>query len=138
MDGNPSFPVSFDDPIVIESVDAEGIESVARLELDYPTLNQCSSAFSKYGGKDEFRLQLGIYVEAITKANGIDVDRKWKNRFGMEIFKRLELEKLRSIGEDANRYGLDTDVDRVCQKCGKEWRTPVSTSNFFASALRSI
>ena len=127
------FSIGLKKPVKLPVTD-EPIAEVQTIEMDYPTLNQCSLALNKVGRGDKIRLQIAIYVEALRKVNAIEVDKKWKSRWGMILFERMS-DDLRAIGDKANAYGLQTELEKNCLKCGKKFKTNITTSNFFASAL---
>lgn len=116
------------------------IETVESITFHYPTLGDCIDSFSETGKTDKTRLQYRIYSKAIEEINGNKVDKKWKRRFGVPMFNKMKGIKsdLIAIFNMGNEYGLNQEVEKRCPKCGKLWKEPVNTMNFFASALRSI
>lgn len=143
--GTVNFEHIFSNPIEIKSGQPgkEGklnIEEIQSIVFHYPTLGDCISAYLKCGSNDKARLQFGIYVESIEKVNGEPKDKRWKNSYGMKAFDNIKnLKKdLLEIFRKGNEYGLDPNVKKNCNKCGKRWEEPVNSMNFFGSALRSI
>jgi hypothetical protein len=133
----PTFIHNFASPVNIVDSGEEMLESVSSIEFYHPTLAHCISAFAKYGLPDEVRFQLGVYVDAIKKINGRDVDSRWKNMFGMLLFENIDdSEDVKKITAEVNRYGMRRSVRKNCNKCGKSWTQNISTSNFFVSSLR--
>ena len=114
----------------------DSIDSVSSLEFRYPTLSDCSNAFIKYGKKDETRLQLAIYLEALTKVNGYPVPEKFKSRYGMQVLEDFTRADIQALGAKINQYGLENKVTKTCPDCQKEFEVYINTANFFASALR--
>ncbi len=137
MDGqNNEIVIDFDEPIVVGNKN-DPIDIINSIGLNYPTLIQCSNAYKKFGGHDQLRLQFAIYVEAITKVNGNDVDSRWKNMIGMPMFETMSNpDDVKKIGIAMNEYGIKPVVKKTCTKCGKIWEVNVSTSNFFVSGLQ--
>lgn len=123
-------------PISIKDEDGRS-EDIINIEMDYPILNHCSQAFNKVGSKDEIRLQLAIYVEALIKVNDTEIDKKFKSSFGMIIFENMERNDIQNLTALTEKYGLNQKVRKICNKCGKEWDVSLNTANFFGSALLS-
>lgn len=130
----PVFAVELSDMVEIP-----GHGPVLGLKFRYPTIGDCVTAFKRVGGKDSAKLQFSIFREALIAVDGVEVDLKWKNRWGDYLFTHFVSAKrdLNAISEMDNRYGIQYGVERVCPECGKEFVSEVDTSNFFASALPS-
>lgn len=111
------------------------IESFA---IRFPTLNDCIVASQGIMEGQDARMQIKIYITALIMVNGESVEKKWTATWGKLLFDNLSVADMSQIGDVLQSYGLDKYVDRVCPKCGKEWRAPVNTSNFFASGLQSV
>jgi hypothetical protein len=129
------FEINLSHPIEIKDVDGNA-QIIDTLFMEYPTLNHCSMAFNKVGGKDDIRLQLAIYVQALQQVNGDDVDKQFKNSYGMYIFEQMERDDIRKLGVEIDKYGMSTAVKKICNKCGKEFTVNLNTANFFVSALQ--
>lgn len=137
LDFVPTFSHEFSSPVEVKDSAGEIIESVVAIEMFYPTIAHCISAFAKYGLSDEVRFQLGVYVEAIKKVNGHEIDARWKNMIGIMLFENIDdTSEIKKITNEVNRYGMTRSVKKICNKCGKTWMQNVSTSNFFVSSLR--
>lgn len=122
-------------PVVIKNEDDAEAE-VRKVEIDFPTLNHCSQAFNRVGDKDEIRLQLAIFVQALRKINDEDVDSKFKNAFGMTVLERMNRTDIRDLAKMIDRFGMNTRVKKSCNKCGKQFEVNLNTANFFGFALR--
>ena len=134
-DGDPSTVVhKLESPVSLIDED-KNEQIIEKLELDFPTLNHCSKAFGKYGDRDEIRLQLAVFVQALRKVNDDEVDDKFKTMFGMYIFEHMDKNDTREITKKTEIYGLDTRVQKSCNKCGKKFEVNLSTANFFVGAL---
>ena len=108
---------------------------MSSIKMDYPTLGNCIDAQTRQGGSDEMRLQYRIYVEAITEIDSIEIDRSFKDKYGMMLFEKIP--NINDIGEITKRiheYGISGKVKKICTSCGKEWMARVNTSNFFEFA----
>ena len=134
--GSNTFEYKFESPITVPAKEDE-ITDIVSITLRYPTLNDCSAAILQLGEIDKVRLQFGIYLEALEKVNGESVSSKWKSRYGMSMFDQIKRKDIQKLGELITRYGLDIEVAKTCPACGKVFKTPINTSNFFVSALRS-
>lgn len=135
LEENKTFNVSVSN-IDISKFKDESIEFVNNLEFQHPTLNHCIKALNKYSNRDNLRLQLAIYLEALVSINNIPIEAKQKNRYGMYIFEKMIKKELQEIEKKVNEYGVDTEVEKICNKCGKEFSAVLNTSNFFVSALQ--
>ena len=133
---NLSIKYDLESPIIIKDEDGRS-EEISSLEFEYPTLNHCSQAFNKQGNKDEIRLQLAVYVEALTKVNEQEIDRKFKSSFGMLLFEQMSRTDIQKLSALIDKFGMETKVRKICNKCGKEWDVNLNTANFFGSALLS-
>ncbi len=132
-----SFDYDLLDPVTIETGDGEEPINVSSVAINFPTLNDCSMALRKRGQNDHVRLQMGIYQEALTKVGGHEVDTKWKNRYGLRMFEKMKGPDLRALSKEVDKYGLKTELEKHCLKCGTMFHVELDTANFFASALRS-
>jgi hypothetical protein len=132
-----NFEIKLLNGITIENkMPEDSIEYVQSLTFRYPTLKDCLNAYIKYGKKEQSRLQLGICLEGLNSVNGIDIDLKFKNRYGMQIIENLVSKDLKFLIEKINEFGVITDKIKTCNKCGKEFKVNLNTSNFFVSALQ--
>ncbi len=113
----------------------EVLETVTSMSFSYPTLNDCIRANQSQGFNDEARLQFAIYIEALKKVNGKEVDGKFNNRYGMNIFEKMGMDDYKKLNKDLNVYGMDQEVEKHCRGCGKDYKVTLNISNFFASAL---
>jgi hypothetical protein len=131
------FSLDLDVPVTFTS-QGEVIDEVRSMELRYPTMADCMAAERRAAGKDAVRLQFAIYAQALVSVNGKQINDTWKVGFGTQMFDRLDVKTdLRALSEAMGRYGLQSEIEKRCISCGKVWKAPVNTSNFFVSALRS-
>ena len=108
---------------------------MSTLKINHPTLAHCIEAQTKQGISDEMRLQYRIYVEAISEFDGMEIDRPYRDKYGMMLFEKIP--NINDIGEITKRvheYGISNKVKKICPSCGKEWMARVNTSNFFEYA----
>lgn len=131
-----SIKLELEEPITRTSR-GEVVDSVSSITLRHPTIDDCIKAEQKVGTKDPGKTQFAIYANAITEINGQSVNDKWKKAHGMNLFERMPVPALSSIGNDVSKYGLSSTIEKTCRKCGKTWQARVNTSNFFESALRA-
>ena len=129
------FSVELDNPIEIKNAD-EGMDIVMKLRARYPTLNDCSMAFSRVGEKDKVRLQFQIYIQSLVAVNDIEVDNKYRNNFGMFVFDHMDRKDIKKFADACEEYGIKTEIAKVCNKCQKDFKVQVNTSNFFVSSLQ--
>jgi exosome complex RNA-binding protein Csl4 len=127
--------VDLSEPVVISDRGGDVMLQIENFEVAIPTLENCIVAESKVGAKDPVKLQIAIYVEAMTKVNGEKIDNKFRNEYGNLFMGKIRTasKDLRILSDTINRYGIDRRVDKECKKCGKKWRPVVNTSNFFDS-----
>lgn len=130
-----NFIYNFTEEVVIKNaVTGEPLETIRDIMIKHPTLVHCTTAFQKYGKRDEMRTQFGIYSEALIAVNGYEIDNSWRSRFGMLMFENIPNTKIDLIGitRKINEFGIDKRVEKECPSCGKKFRQIVNTSNFFA------
>lgn len=102
--------------------------------LTHPTLGHCIEAQTKQGGTDEMRLQYRIYVEAIKKIDGYEIDKSFKEKYVMTLFEKIpNINDIGKIAKEVNKYGIERRVNKLCPSCGKEYKAVLNTSNFFDS-----
>ena len=129
------FTVDLDAPVAVHAVEGDPGGTVNSLSMTYPTLNDCSVAYGKAGDKESVRFQLSVYNEALTAINGEEIDVKYRNRYGMTLFDRLEIDDLKKISRAIDSAGVSTRVKKVC-KCGREFEVILNPLDFFDSSLR--
>lgn len=126
------------EPVIIKNkATDEVLESIHTMELQHPVISDCITAEKKFGSTDEVRMQFAMYIEALKKINGNEVDRKYKNTWGMYIFDNIrECKKdLGELNKKISEYGINPYLTKICKTCGKEFKPPINMSNFFVSAL---
>lgn len=108
------------------------------IEMHYPTLNDCieGSKGKKNSGSIEITNQ--IYLSALEKVNGEEIDKKWKVNYGKILFDDIRATDLIRLGKTMMKYGIKKSVLRRCINCQKEWEAPINTSNFFESGLHQV
>ena len=79
-----------------------------------------------------------IYLEALKKYNDIEVDSKFRSRWGMYALEKLKKPDIIKITTELTKYGYNVVVEKKCNSCGKNFEVMLNTSNFFGSALQSI
>ena len=103
--------------------------------LVHPTIGHCIEAQTKQGATDEMRLQYRIYVEAIKKIDGYEVDKSFREKYVMTLFEKIpNINDIGKIAKKVNQYGIERRVNKICPSCGKEYKAVLNTSNFFESA----
>jgi hypothetical protein len=133
-----SFTVNILDPVIIKNKNTDEIlDTIESIELEYPTLSNCIEAEKNFRGDDEIRSQFAIYVESLLKVNGKEIDKKYKNMYGMFIFNNIKevYVDLGNINNEIEKYGIDTTKEKECIRCGKIWRAQLNKSSFFGSGL---
>jgi len=137
--GEKGITLELSEPVVIKKKGSEDdvIDSIESLEFRHPTLADCLVAEKKYGVNDSIRMQFATYVEALLKVNGKEIDKKFKNNFGMFIFNNIKNARvdLTALNEKVQQYGLDPFLEKTCRKCNKQFKSPINMSNFFVSGL---
>lgn len=128
--------VELSEPVEVKIGDQ--VEEIKSLGFRWPTLADCIRATSRVGVKDEVRLQLNIYAEAIVTVNGAKVDAKFKTSFGTWVLENLKDARrdMALINNPQMAWGLDPHVEKVCRHCGKEFKVLVNTANFFVSGFQ--
>lgn len=127
--------IELTEPVVFTSK-GEEIDRVTVFEMRYPTLEDCIKAEAR--GQKGAKQQFAIYAQAIETVNGKQINSTWKAAYGPLVFERMTISDVMKVSRAMAEYGLESEVERVCHSCGKVWKAPVDTSNFFASALRSV
>lgn len=129
------------EPVRMKNVaTGEIFEEINSYAIHIPTLEDGINAYQKYGAKDEVRLQFAMFVQSLVKINSEPIDTRWKNAVGMLFFEGMKDIKndVGKVVEEINSYGVIPKVDKHCNKCDKDWKATVNTSNFFGSALRPM
>lgn len=121
---------------IINQNDQSVLAQISSIELEFPTLEHCITAYAKQGDSDRTRTKFGIWLEAMTKVDGQYIDQKWKNQFGMFFFNHIKrVSDLKKLAQLTNEYGRIPYVEKICPKCGKTFKALINTSGFFGSAL---
>jgi len=123
-------------PVEIRDRDKNLITSAKVVEMRWPTLRDCIVAYGRQGIADTARFQFAIYAQAITKVDGEPVDDRWRTRWGMMLFERMDILDINSLTKIIRSKGQQTTLIKNCPKCGKSWEAEVDTGRFFASGLR--
>lgn len=130
-------PVTLEESVKLKnSRTGEIIQEIREFAIRYPTLNDCIQASQNMRPGQEVRVQIKIYINSLVTVNGEPVDKKWKATWGKVLFDNLLSADLKPISDALQKYGLDKMVERNCYDCGKVWRAPINTSNFFVSGLQ--
>lgn len=131
------FEKDFVNPFEIK-VKGEVTETIRTVGFRHPTITDFIQCTARVGMKNYIKLQYALYNECLVKVNGVEIDKTWKNRWGMYMFENLtDIKKdLNPIAKEFNKYGRDRHVKKACQACGKEWEALINTSNFFVLGLR--
>lgn len=132
------YAVELEEPVRLK-VGEETLE-LSRFEFRWPNLSDCIRAAARVGVKDEIRLQLNIYAEAMVSVNGEEIEPKFKITYGSWIMENLPdvIRDVNAINEPQEQYGLDPRAQKTCKGCGKTWKALVNTSNFFVSGLQRV
>jgi hypothetical protein len=138
-DDRKELKIQFDPHVEILDESTKKVhQTIDSIVMRHPTLDDCIRASSKEGFFDEARLQYRIFIEAITKVNGEEIEKKWKTRNGMSMF--LSVKNIRNISDITARtssgFGYDASVEKICPSCGKRFSVEVDTASFFYSALK--
>jgi transcription elongation factor Elf1 len=109
---------------------------VNSLTMRFPVLKDYIQAANKVGHRNDVDTQKNVYVSCITKLNGEEITREDRNKYGNKIIEKLDPRDMNYFAKQILEYGMNTYVTKVCNHCGKEWKTKINTSNFFVSALQ--
>ena len=138
MDEYEDIEIELSDPVNIKDKGRDEIlESIQSMKFKHPTIANCIVAEKMYGSTDSIRMQFAMYVESLKEINGIEIDKKYRNTYGMFIFNNVK-ECKKDLGElnrKVSEYGIDPNLTKICKSCGKEFKVPINMSNFFVSAL---
>lgn len=129
--------VVLSEPVVIKNKKTgDVLETIENFDMKYPTINDCIMAGQNMMEGQEIRVQFKVYLNAISRVNGKEVDKRWLSTYGMLMFNNMYSKDHKKIGDAMQEYGLKKTVKRECCKCGKVWNEVINTSNFFASGLQ--
>ena len=123
---------------IVNEVDGQLIEKIENFVIRIPQIKDCINAIQRVGKIDKSRLQFEIYNQALIKVNGNEIDNKYKNRWGKYIFSKMDSMDLMKISKIINQYGIEKKVEKICNNCGKNYKTNLNTASFFDSALQSL
>lgn len=123
---------------VLNKTTKDVVSEFLSITMNLPTLDNTVSAMEEYGRNDSIRLQFAQYAKAITHVNGEPVDNKWRAQWGVYLFEHIVnvKEDLGQISDWIMSIGLQTNLQRTCPQCGKEWKAYVDVTNFFVSGLQ--
>ncbi len=124
-------------PVVVTNLlDGSTMVEVVSVVLRRATMADCIKAFQKVGLSDTARFQFALYGETVQAVGGVDVDAKWRNQWGREVFERMGAGDINALTSEERRVGIQTRVSKICSGCGKTWGVDIQTMSFFASGLR--
>lgn len=122
--------------ILVNEIDKSVLATIENFDMQFPTLENCITAYAKYGDADRTRMKFGIWLEAITKVNGEYVDNKWKSLYGMPFFNHIKkAQDLKKITLATNEYKRVPYLEKTCPKCSRRFKPLINTTGFFGSAL---
>lgn len=130
------FTVQLKSPVTVHDSENESSGAVASVSMTYPTLAHCSTAQGRVGDKDTMRLQFAIYAEAVNAINETAIEGKWKNRYIMTLFNKMDPADMKAIAREIDSVGVDTEVGKTCSACGKEFKVILNCLDFFASSIQ--
>lgn len=130
-------PITKDiDVELINKKNGNTILQVNSLSLRRPLLKDYIEQANKHGYNNEVDIQKAVYVSCITHLNGNEIEREEKKLYGTKIIEKMNPHDLNYFAKEILKYGMQSDIEKVCIKCGKEWKTKINTLNFFVSALQ--
>jgi len=111
------------------------ILTVNSLSMRIPLLKDYIEMSNKLGYQNDVDIQKSVYVQCITNLNGAEFTREEKKLYGNKIIEKMNPRDLNYFAKEILQYGIQSDIDKVCTKCGKKWKAKINTLNFFVSAL---
>lgn len=132
------FEIIFEYPFEIKTKKGETLEIVNSVGFKHPNIIDYIQASAKVGYRNSTKLSIEVYSNCIIEINNKEIDKQWRYNYGRYMLENLEDIKkdLSKIAKEINRYGLQTKIEKVCEKCGKIWKENLNTANFFVSALQ--
>jgi len=133
-----TFTVNLTQPVnIINKQTKDVLLSVESLELHHPNLNDCIVAETRFGDTDSIRMQFAVYVEALEKVNGLEIEKKDKTLYGMLIFENIKdaVIDLGALNSEVSKYGINPNIEKTCPSCSKKFKAPINLSSFFVSGL---
>lgn len=128
--------VTVDLPQTVEIKNAktgEVLESVERMTIKYAILDDLIKAFHRYPD-DDAKLQFEVYKNSIVAVNDKEVDAKWRASFGDLVFQKMSFSTINFITKALSQHSFG-EVECVCMKCKKRWKTKLDLTNFFDSEV---
>jgi hypothetical protein len=116
----------------------ETLITIENFTIKHPTFNDCILAGNNMRAGQEVRTQLKVYTKSLIFVNEENVDLKWVSAYGKLLFDNLEVDDIKQISDELQKYGIEKRLKKICTNCGKEWSPIINTSNFFASGLQSF
>jgi predicted Zn-ribbon and HTH transcriptional regulator len=132
------FDINLNETFFIKDKKGEILQEINSISFRHNTINDVIDAYARYGMADKTRMQYLLYVKAMKKINNEDIDNTWRKVWGLYFFEEYDnINDINKIAKEMNKYGIDTKVEKQCNKCGKIFEVNLNTANFFGSALPS-
>ena len=136
-ENNRDLLFEFNPPVQIKDGD-DGFTEITSVGMIYPLIKTMFSAVAKVGQGNEVDLQTEILIQSIVKANGKEINGKFRNRWGDILIRNIEEPAdMNNIIDTLDWPGLDPTVKKRCVKCSANFDTTIEAGNFFVSALGS-
>lgn len=134
-DMDNTFIINYEYPITLTVKNTE--DKISVIKYRFPAIDDYIQAEAMYTLKNQFKLQIEVYRKCIVEVNGEKVDKNWINNFGSIVMQKADIKDTNKISKEIKKYGYQTEKEKNCPKCGKQWKAEINTNNFFVSGLLS-
>lgn len=135
-DGIDEFLIEFGDEYIIKDKKGKELEIIKSMSFCNPTIQMMIDAFNQYPD-DKVRLHYKAYEKALTKVNENEINQDWKTKFAKIFFEGQKNKELNKISKKINSVGIQSEIEKTCNKCGKTFNVFLNSANFFVSTLQS-
>lgn len=136
QENNAEFTIEFENEFILKDRKGNELEVIKNMSFRHPEMQDMIDSYNMHID-DEVRMHYKVYQKCITKVNGNEITRDWITRYAKIFFETQKNKELNKISREINKIGIQGNIEKICNKCGKRFYVSLNTSNFFVSTLRS-
>jgi hypothetical protein len=127
-------PLTFDFDIgsvdIVDKLKQSVIETINTITMTAPTLEAFIRGERRFPDSSIF-VQNYAYTQTLTAVNGRAVDKPWRDKYGEVLFNKLSIKKVNEITKRLAAFSPFTNIERVCLRCARRWKTTLDLTHFF-------
>ncbi len=135
QDDNIEFLIEFENEFIIKDKKGNELEKIKNLSFIHPTIQIMIDSYAQYIN-DEVRMHYKAYEKSLVKVNGAEATKDWKTKFGKIFFEGQKNKEINKISRAINSVGIQSNIEKTCNKCGRIFKVNLNTANFFVSTLQ--